>query len=184
MQKKRFVQLAAALSLAAIAQGAHAQANASSGNIRFEGEVKAVPCTLPGTSQNMTVTMGTYKTSDLNGAKGKLTTPTPFKIKLHCDPSVVAGKGATATFKGHVDAIENTALQVGAGQVSGSFADGVAVVVADSGGTTIPMNTESALYRLNGGDNELMFQASYISTKDAVTTGPANASAQFTITYK
>jgi len=180
MKTKRIVQLAASLSLAVLAQGAHAV----DGTINFVGKVAPVPCTIPGTSQNMTVLLGTIKTSDLNGAVGKLSPPTPFTIQLICDPSVAATKGATATFQGPLDRDNKNALQVGAGQVTGSYAEGVAVVLADSAGTRINMEKESAVYRLNGGDNQLSFKASYISTLASVKPGPANATAQFTINYK
>jgi len=63
-------------------------------------------------------------------------------------------------------------------------ASGVAIELGDSAATKIPLGSESAQYVLGQGDNALKFQAVYVSTKDTVTVGPANSTAQFTVNYK
>lgn len=63
-------------------------------------------------------------------------------------------------------------------------ASGVAIELGDSAGTKIALGSPSGVYVLGLGDNSLNFQAAYVATKTAVTTGPANSVAQFTVAYK
>jgi type 1 fimbria pilin len=60
----------------------------------------------------------------------------------------------------------------------------VAIEIGDSTGAKIPLGSPSADYILGLGDNALNFRAAYVATTAAVTTGPANSTAQFTIAYK
>ena len=88
------------------------------------------------------------------------------------------------SFSGTPDPTLSTKLRIGVGEVTGSFATGAAIEIADSGGTPINLGSNSAIYPLVAGNNSLQFQASYISVLAAVTTGTGNAVAQFTVTYQ
>ena len=180
MQKNQFARLAA-LSLAGVlSQGVFA---APDGVINFTGEITDAPCSVSPASQNMTVPLGNVSRTQLDGAVGKKgPNPADFSIDLLACPA--SAKAATVSFAGVPDAIDATTLAVSnAGLVGVEKANGVAVEIADSTGTKIPLGSESQEYILGVGDNSLKFQANYVATQSTVTVGPANAIAQFTVAY-
>lgn len=190
MQKAVFFKLAAVVAAGVLSQGAFA----ADGTINFTGEIVDAPCSISPNSQNMTVPLGkvsrnvfgTLSTATppvFTGTVGKKATPAKFTIDLlGCGATA---KGATVTFSGTADGDDATVLRVAnAGQVGVGAASGVGIELGDSAGTKIPLGSESGQYVLGLGDNSLKFQATYVSTKTAVTVGPANAVAQFTVAYK
>ncbi|MEO6934927.1 MAG: fimbrial protein [Collimonas sp.] len=171
----KLVAVAAAglLSQAAFADG---------GTVNFNGQITASPCSIAPSSQNITVPMGTVAQSALNGAAGKKSTPSKFQILLQCVS--LPKTGAAVTFTGTADAnVTDDLALANAGAVGVTAAKGVAIELGDSAGTKIPLGSASGTYVLGTGDNPLNFQAAYISTGPTVTTGPANATAQFVVTY-
>ena len=168
---------------AALAAFASSAAFAQDGTINFTGEIVGTPCQIAPGDQNMTVPLGMVAQSTLNGAAGTTSAPVRFTINLQgCDATA---KGASLKFQGTPDADAQGLLRLAnAGQVGVGKASGVAIGLADSVGNRIPLGMESSDYVIGEGDNALQFQAMYVATKDQVTAGPANASAQFTITYK
>lgn len=166
------------------------------GTINFTGEITDAPCSVSANSQNMTVPLGkvsrnvfgitapNVKPAVTTATVGRKSVPANFTIDLlGCGASA---QGATVSFSGTGDVADPTTLRLAnSGQVGAPAASGVAIEIADSAGTKIALNTgTSADYPLRLGDNSLRFQAAYVATGPAVTVGPANAVAQFTIAYK
>ncbi|MBB1599752.1 fimbrial protein [Variovorax sp. UMC13] len=186
MQKNRLIQIAALVAVAALSQGALAQ---SSGTINFTGDIVDAPCSIAAGSQNKSVPLGKVARTAFDGATagtatvGKHAPAADFTIDLlGCGATA---KGATVTFSGTADADDATVLRIAnAGQVGVTAASGVGIEIGDSAGTKIALGSASGQYALGQGDNSLKFKASYVATKTAVTTGPANSTAQFTVAYK
>lgn len=191
MQKSVLVKFAALAVASVVSQGAFAV----DGTINFTGEITDAPCTVAPNSQNLTVPLGkvsrnVFGITPAVGSTPAVTTATvgrkstPAKFSIDLLGCGATAKGATVTFTGATDAVVPTALRVGAGEVDGSFARGVAIELGDSSGRKIDLGSPSGDYTLSPGDNSLKFQAVYVATAPAVTTGPANGTAQFTIAYK
>ncbi|MGJ7545759.1 fimbrial protein [Variovorax sp. LT1R16] len=187
MQKNRFIQIAALVAAGVLAQGAFA---ATDGTINFTGDIVDAPCSIAAGSQNLSVPLGKVARTAFDGATAgtatvgkKASAPAKFSIDLlGCGATA---KGATVTFSGTADADDATNLRLSSsGQAGAASASGVAIELGDSAGTKIALGTASSQYTLGTGDNSLKFQAVYVATKAAVTTGPANATAQFTVNYK
>ncbi|WP_398500619.1 fimbrial protein [Variovorax sp.] len=178
--RKSFFKLAA---LAAVTGALSQGAMAVDGNINFTGEIVDAPCSISPNSQNMTVPLGKVARTVLDGGVGRKATPARFTIDLlSCGASAT---GATVSFDGALDLDDPTNLRLAnAGQVGVAAATGVAIELGDSAANKIPFGSESAEYVLGQGDNALQFQAVYVSTRDTVTVGPANSTAQFTVNYK
>ena len=185
MQKSAFIKFAALAVVGVISQAALA----TDGTVNFTGDIVDAPCSIAPSSQNMTVPLGKVSRTVFEGATagiavvGKKSTPGKFKIDLFSCGATA--KGASVTFSGVADLDDATSLRLAnAGQVGVGLASGVAIELGNSAGTKIPLGSPSADYILSLGDNALNFQAAYVATKAAVTTGPANSVAQFTIAYK
>ncbi|HWW68719.1 MAG TPA: fimbrial protein [Duganella sp.] len=185
MQKTVLVKFAALAVAGVLSQAA----SAADGTINFTGEIVDAPCSISPNSQNLTVPLGKVSRTVFDGATagtavvGKKATPARFTIDLlGCGATA---KGATVTFSGTADLDDATYLRLAnAGQVGVGSASGVAIELGDSAGTKIALGSPSGEYVLGLGDNSLKFQAAYVATKTAVTVGPANSVAQFTVAYK
>ncbi|KQW61449.1 fimbrial protein [Variovorax sp. Root411] len=189
MQKTVFVKLATLAVAGMLSQGAFA----ADGTVNFTGEIVDAPCSISPNSQNLTVPLGKVSrtvfgtvtgTPPVSTATiGKKSTPANFTIDLlGCGATA---KGATVTFSGTADLDDPSYLRLAnAGQVGVGAASGVAIELGDSAGTKIALGSPSGEYVLGLGDNSLKFQAAYVATKTAVTVGPANSVAQFTVAYK
>ncbi|ATA52374.1 MULTISPECIES: fimbrial protein [Variovorax] len=185
MQKGSFFKAAAVAVTVVLSQGALA----ADGTVNFTGEIVDTLCSIAPSSQNLTVPLGKVSRTVFDGATagtavvGKKATPARFNIDLlGCGATA---KGATVTFSGTADLDDASNLRLAnAGQVGVGAASGVAIELGDSAGTKLPLGSPSAVYILGQGDNALKFQAAYVATRSAVTAGPANSVAQFTIAYK
>jgi len=179
MYKKSVFINAAAIAIAGlVSQGAMA----ADGNINFTGQIVDTPCSVSPASASLTVPLGSVSNASLAGAAGKKSTPAKFTLNLvSCGASA---KTATVTFSGTADATVTDALKLSNSGTTTASATGVAVEIDDSTGTKIALNKASSAYVLGAGDNALQFQAVYVSTGTAVTSGPANATAQFTVAYQ
>ena len=62
-------------------------------------------------------------------------------MRRHC-------QGRHGVVLGHPDPTLSTKLRIGVGEVTGSFATGAAIEIADSGGTPINLGSNSAIYPL------------------------------------
>ncbi|MGJ7509676.1 fimbrial protein [Variovorax sp. GT1P44] len=180
MQKTGFFKFAALALVGALSQGAFA---APDGTINFTGEITDAPCSISPASQNIIVPLGSVSRTALDGAVGKRA-PMPAKFAIDLLNCGASAKGATVAFTGVPDLNDNTTLAIAnTGMTGVQKATGVAIELGDSNGSKIPLGSQSAEYVLGQGDNSLNFQAIYVATQPAVTVGPANAVAQFTVTY-
>ncbi|SFM97135.1 fimbrial protein [Variovorax sp. OV329] len=178
-KKAAFINFAALTVAGLVSQGAFA----ADGQINFTGQIVDTPCSIAPSSQNLTVPLGNVARSSLNGTVGKKSTPAKFTINLTgCGATAV---GAKVTFTGTADTNDATVLKLANAGTVGTTASaaGVAVEIEDSTGAKIALGAQSASYALGAGDNALQFQAAYVATQPAVTSGPANATAQFTVAY-
>lgn len=178
MNKKTLAKFALLATAAAVSQAALA----ADGNIQFNGEIVDSPCSISPGATNLVVPLGKVSRASLEGAAGKLSTPAQFQIQL-TDCSAAA-KGASITFSGVPDTVQKDALALANSGGLEPNATGVAVQVRDANRAKIALGSESANYVLGQGSNNLRFEASYVSTGNTVTPGPANATAQFTVNYK
>ncbi len=174
MFKNSIIKLAA-IAIVGISSQA---AMAADGTVNFKGEIIDSTCSISPGSVDKTVQLGKI-VNRIFTAVGTTSTPVGFTIDLlNCDTATL--KNATVTFTGAADgdylAIANSGQTVPSAQ-------GVAIQLKDSAGAPIKLGSASNKYPLGNGTNQLQFQANYIATKAAVTTGPANGQAQFTVAY-
>jgi type 1 fimbria pilin len=180
MKKVTFAKCAALVVAGVLSQGASAAAD---GTINFTGEITDQICSVSANSQNMIVPLGKVSKSVFGTTAGAKSTPAHFKIDLLNCPA--GSNGAHVTFQGTANSVNSKLLRINnAGEVGVLAATGVGVELSDSTGTPFALGSESPRYPLGEGDNSLKFQAAYVSTGTAVTVGPANATAQFTVSYK
>lgn len=171
---KKFNLIATAI----VAGTLSASALAYDGQVKFVGKITDETCTVTNNPSNpLTVTLGEVAQSAFTGV-GVSASTTKFTLALTACPA--AAKKAKVKFDGtpHATNADFLALTSEAG-----VATGVGVEILDANAATIPMNTSSMEYPLVAGANNLDFKARYTSTAATVTTGPANASTNFTINY-
>jgi major type 1 subunit fimbrin (pilin) len=149
--------------------------------ITFTGDIVDTPCVIStGDAGGVDVIMGEVKASTFTAA-GDKSIVRPFQITLEeCDLTTGKTKVST-TFRGMADSTNQSLLSVAT--VSGS-AENVGLEISDSTGTPIPVNTAGNETVMTTGQNILNFGARYVATAANVTTGHANATADFTFTYQ
>ncbi|MGA5653534.1 fimbrial protein [Rahnella contaminans] len=157
---------------------------AADGTVNFEGKISDAPCTVSIPSQNQNVMLGTVPAADL-ASSGSRSTAKNFQIDLlNCTAAV---KSAQISFGGTVPTEDPTLLNVSSpdGTSLGTVATKVGIEIADSKGVVISPNTLSGAMTLTPGvaSQSLYFTANYKSFGTA-TTGDANATSDFTITYQ
>jgi major type 1 subunit fimbrin (pilin) len=150
-------------------------AQAQSGKINFTGEIIDTACEVDTNSQNLDVNLGRVSKTDFSGA-GTVASETAFKLNLKNCPEVT-----TATIKFDATPKDGDYNVIDISADSGA-AKGVGVQILDSARKVVPLYTASSLYDLAVGDNSLKFTARYYATGE-VTSGPANAVANFTVNY-
>lgn len=152
---------------------------ADSVSINFTGSVKAAACNVS-VSSDQTVPLGDISTTSF-GNPGDVSPARPFSIVLDCPSG--GPDHAAVTFSG-MAASDPTLLAL---DVSSGSATGVAVRINESDKTTqVKLNTPSATTTLVSGLNTLQFMAQYQALVDRpnITSGTANATAQFTVIYQ
>lgn len=158
-----------------------ASAMAIDGIINFEGDIVATPCVVATKSQNQNVNLGQVKKIDLNGTAGLRSAGTPFDIVLEeCSLDATNPEQAHISFIGN--SVSPTVLAAGLQQ---GGATGVGIELSDVNGDVITLNqVHTTPFNLVDGQNTLKFSARYISTAATVTTGHADATADFQFQYK
>jgi major type 1 subunit fimbrin (pilin) len=153
---------------------------AEAGTVNFTGEILDAACTVDVGSQNQTVDLGTYNKSEFTAA-GDVTAAKKFDIILKdCPTSVTSAK---VRFDGTPDLTDSTLLAIDT-SVAGA-ATGVAINLMTADMTQLPLHDENSYsYTLSStADNTLNFYAQYKSTAAAVTAGPADSVANFSVIY-
>ncbi|MRS88949.1 fimbrial protein [Enterobacteriaceae bacterium RIT714] len=172
--KKTFI----ATAIAAVSVLSSASVLASDGTINFTGEVLDSACTVDiGANNTMEVSMGSVAKSAFTG-KGSTASATKFNLKLTKCPTTVTS--ATVKFDGTAYAGDDSVLAL---TTETGVATGVGIQLSDSSNKVVTLFTPSSSMTLAEGDNVLPFVARYIQQAAAVTAGPANSVAQFTVNY-
>lgn len=168
--------IAAALATVALTS---VSAFAADGQVNFTGEIIDAACTVSNTAANpLDVKLGQVSKTAFAQA-GDKTAATQFTLTLTGCPSSVSS--ATVKFDGTSVNGDNSILALTQGT---DVATGVGIQLSDDSNTVLPLFTASKAYTLQSdATNSLNFVARYISTAATVTTGPANATANFSINY-
>ena len=168
-----------ALSLAGLAS-----VMAADGTVNFKGKISDAPCSVSIPSSNQVVDLGTVPAADLN-ASGLKSTAKNFQIDLlNCS---AAAKSVTVTFGGSSPAGKDALFNISSpdGTAAGTVATNVGIEVADSKGVDIKPNVASSSITLTPSiaSQSLYFTANY-QAYGVATTGDANATSDFTLTYQ
>lgn len=171
IKNSALIAMVASLSIASAA-------SAADGTINFIGNITDTACQVTTANATQDVTLGNVAASAFTGA-GDSAAATRFTIKVSSCPSAVTA--ASIRFDGTPDSNNNQILALSSGQTATNV--GVGIYESDSA-TLIGLQKDSAAQTLAAGENELSFVAKYVATASGVTSGTANASATFTITYQ
>jgi major type 1 subunit fimbrin (pilin) len=174
--KKNLIAVAFAATTALTASHAFAAA----GTVNFTGEILDAACTVDVASQNQTVVLGSYNKSEFVNT-GDVTAAKKFDIVLKNCPSTVSQ--AHVMFDGTPESTDSTLLAIDS-TVAGA-ATGVAINMMSADMNQLPLHGDNGYrYVLSStADNNLDFYAQYKSTATAVTAGPANSVASFSVVY-
>jgi len=175
MKKKIIIAMLAASSALTMTH-----AFAAAGTVNFNGNILDSACDVDVASQNQVVVLGDYNKTEFSST-GARTAAKKFNIILkNCPVSVTTAK---VRFDGTPDVTNSSLLAIDS-SITGA-ATGVAINLITADKAEIPLHdTNGVSYVLNSAtENVLDFYAQYISTASAVTAGPANAVANFSVVY-
>jgi major type 1 subunit fimbrin (pilin) len=163
--------------------GTDAGTQGTGGVVHFTGKITDVSCNVTTDTTGQNVDLGTWAASYF--ATQKETTRTPFHISVEDCPDSVTS--ISVLFDGTKDPIDNTLLGLNAAADSdGNTATGVAVKLYESDRSTqIKLgNVSQKVDMVKGEDSKsLDFYANYDAVTDTVTTGEADADANFLMVY-
>ncbi len=173
MKNNLLASLIAATSIFAINN-----ALAADGTIDFTGTITDQACELAPGSNALKVNLGKVSKNSLPSA-GSTAAATKFTIKLiNCPTTVTA---ASVKFDAESYLGDDSVINL---KQEKDVATGVGIQITDDVNTVVPLFTASKTYPLKDGvENNLDFRARYIAKSDTVTTGPANGTATFIISY-
>ncbi|MEL4013835.1 fimbrial protein [Dryocola clanedunensis] len=171
--KKNLISMA--IAVAAVLSAANTFAE--DGTVNFTGEITDTACTVDiGANNTMTVDLGKVARTAFTGV-GSKASATKFVLKLKDCPTglnLARVKFDGTGYDGD-DSVLKLTQDLGAAQ-------GVAIELSDPA-AKLPLFTPSTAYALVEGDNALNFYARYVQMAQTVVSGPANASATFTLNY-
>ncbi|WP_183271072.1 fimbrial protein [Buttiauxella sp. A111] len=169
--------IASAFAVAAVLSAS--SAFAAGGQVNFKGEIIDAGCEVVNTpSAPLDVTLGQVMKTEFTGA-GSTAAATDFTLVLKNCPDTV--HNAMVKFDGTNVTGDTSVLAL---TPESGVATGVGIQLADDANTVLPLFTASKAYPLSStADNELKFVARYIATSDTVSVGPANSTANFSVTY-
>ena len=151
-------------------------------NLRITGTIVAQTCDVVSSSQNQTVNIGDFATTDFP-ASGSTGAEKSFTINLTGCTAGIAG--AKVMFSGTADATNPQLLALSDTGGGETMATGIAVEILDGHHQPVTINNaDSSLYLLQAGDNPLRFYLRYKSTADTVTAGNATAVMYFDLQYQ
>lgn len=158
--------------------GSVSAAQAADGTINFTGSISEQACTISSASQIQTVSLGPVSKGTLANA-GDVSEAKIFSIQLDGCPDSI--NTVQVTFDGTPHSVNSNILALN----NGSTATNVGVALYEKDGVTqIPLRDESVAEKIIAGAATLQFVAKYMATALGVTAGIANASTDFTITYR
>lgn len=182
MKKTLVAVLVGVASFSALNVNAAASTVTDAGTVNFTGSVVDTPCVVEAQNQTLNVAMGQVKSAAFTGAASVAGTAQPIDIVLsECD---TAGGTVKVKFTG-APAVDNTSLAL---TQSGDEAKNVGIKIMEADGTTaLGMGKDSAAATYVQGTNTLHYTAQYVQTTGVagdVTTGTANATTNFDLTYE
>lgn len=184
---KNTLKVTSLASVILFAASASSLAGAADGTINFTGKIIDSGCeaTVNGGTNTGTVPLGNVYKSAFKGVgttAGGTASATGFTIEMNDCPSTVT----SVTFKFDGTSAGGDPKAIALTDAPG-VATGVGVQLTDKNSNIITLGAESAAYAIAntgaGSVNTLDFFAKYVQTLPTVTTGPANATATFTVNY-
>lgn len=167
---------------------ANAADSVQTGNVaivQFQGAIIAGACNVSSGSMNQVVNMGGVTGDSLSGGIGKKApTATPFSIYLTgCDNTTY--QNVSVSFTGATTS-DPTVLAVDNSMTGGITAKGVGITIEEKDGTALALDGSafSKGARLLAGNNQLGFNARYMSTADTVSPGAADGLVNVNLQYK
>jgi major type 1 subunit fimbrin (pilin) len=158
---------------------------AADGTLNFTGDIKDTTCVVDfgAGATSLSIPMGTFNKTAFSKGAGATSNATKFTIKLTTCPA--AYTKATVEFDGTADTNNSKVLALSSGTTAAPSATGVGIQISDISGTVMALKDESTSYPLLAGTNinSLGFTARYVATAAAVTSGKADATANFTVKY-
>ncbi|KML41980.1 hypothetical protein VL15_37855 [Burkholderia cepacia] len=156
------------------------EAQASSSTVNVYGDITASACNVVKSDQSKRVTLGSIPSKQFAGV-GSTGLLVPFTLSL--ENCMASASGVSVTFNGSADLTNSNLLAVNTG---GGAASGIGIELLDDTRTQIPINSASKVYSFTGdaGRVHLKFFARYMATQPTVTSGDANASMTFTLSYQ
>lgn len=159
---------------------APAPASVKGGTLKFVGKLVDAPCAVDIPSDGQITDMGQYRTASLGKDVGITSAAKNFNIRL-VDCSVDTYKNVQVKFVGPTVKGSNTTLALEGGA---NAAENVGVQILRNGvPVAVDGSQKTEKMGLEGTENDLSFQAQFISLAKGVTPGVANASAEFYLTY-
>lgn len=159
---------------------AAASAQAHDGTVYVSGSIQDNTCIVAPSSQAQTVPLGDVAAKQF-ATKGSGSTPVAFIIDLQqCG---AAATGVDFTFSGAADTADKTLLALDSGS---DTSQGIAIELQSADHARLPLNQASVRYTIDPTrtDNAFIFYARYLATASSVTSGTANATATFTLTWQ
>lgn len=169
-----------AVAFAAVAVMSASNVFAAAGTVNFTGEILDAACKVDVASQNQTVVLGAYNKTEF-AAAGDVTAAKKFSIQLTDCPTSVTS--AHIQFDGTPNSTNSDLLAIDS-SVAGA-ATNVAINLMTADKAALPLHGDNNYrYALSStAANNLDFYAQYKSTAAAVTAGPANSVANFSVVY-
>lgn len=159
---------------------AAASAQAHDGTVYVTGSIQDNTCIVAPSSLAQSVPLGDIAAKQF-ATKGSASSPVAFVIDLQqCG---TAATGVDFTFSGVAAEADNTLLALDSGS---DAAQGIAIELQGADHARLPLNQASARYVIDPtrADNVFTFYARYMATASRVTSGAANATATFTLTWQ
>lgn len=180
-----FIIIAAVLLLAVLPSApAMAKAVLIGGDLRFEGEVVAYPCSVAPESERVPVNFGEISTKSLY-INGK-SIPVPFSIRLQdCNPGLL--NTVSVTFSG--DENPNLANHLAIKATAGGNASGVGIGLLEADNTPVRLGVPTTPVTIGDSVMQLDLQAFVEAEPDALskgtlTAGPFSATAYYLLNYQ
>lgn len=152
---------------------------AHDGQVYVSGTIQANTCIVAPQSQAQSVPLGDIPDKQFS-AKGSGSQPVAFVIDLQkCGATA---SGVDFTFTGAADRADPQLLALDGAEAAG----GIGIELQSADHSRLPLNKASATFPIDPtlADNTFIFYARYLSTAGSVTSGAANATATFTLTWQ
>lgn len=150
------------------------------GTIKFVGKMVDAPCAVDIPYDGQITDLGQYRVASLSKEPGATSVGKNFNIKL-VDCSVDTMKNVQVKFSGSSAEGKNTTLALDGGS---NAAQNVGIQILRNGKPVVVDGSDgTANIALEKGENNLAFQAQFISLGTDVKPGAANGSVDFYLTY-